>query len=591
MKRAYPALVILLSAIIVAGGWEAVHLLRARQREATAIAGVAPIPDLSRWPAELKQRILSESAAVGTVSDPSAPLARLAELYCANGFTSEGIRALDAIRMLEPRKARWPYLEADLHLRVAQRDAAERDLEATVELNPAYAPAWLRLGEMLREAGMDGRARECFRRALAAEPSSVRASCDLTSIQTQLGEGGPAATVGRLTELARAHPEIKEVHVMLAEYLETAHDPAAARERRLASACELDVSTEDPWLDELGAECFDSSRMMVRAIELRREGRFPEVEVLLLRVAHLAPSEPANPLGWDLLSNFYLKTGRPDKALTVLQAAVADFPDEPQMRLLLSRLLCDEQQPAAAVPVAREAIARWPDLGALYATLGRALQDSGESRAGADALMRALVLDPTLTEAQYELGTCLLALGNRAGAHSAFDKALAMRADYPEALFAIGKIELEAGDYESAEAHVSRLFAIDPDNAPARQLYSAWHMVKGQSACQDGYLDEAERQFNAGLALSPDFGPILKELGLLEFRRKEWSAAAQTLGRLVQVDSADQDGFMALGLVLGNLGRPDEAAGAFRRGLEAAEASGDQARAGEFRRLLGSRHE
>ena len=50
-----------LSAIIVVGGWEAAHLWSVRQRAAVAVAGVSPIPDLSRWPAELRQRILSES--------------------------------------------------------------------------------------------------------------------------------------------------------------------------------------------------------------------------------------------------------------------------------------------------------------------------------------------------------------------------------------------------------------------------------------------------------------------------------------------------------------------------------------------------
>ena len=588
MQPRYTILMGALSAIIVVGGWEAAHLWSVRQRAAVAVAGVSPIPDLSRWPAELRQRILSESSGVGAAKDPIEPLARLAELYCANGFTAEAARALDSLRRLQPRMARWPYLEADMRLRIAQKDAAKGDLEAAVALDPTYAPAWLRLGESLREAGVNDRARECFERALGAAPSSVRAQCDLVSLDAQVGGGGGLPS--RLGELERTHPEIKEVHEMQAEFLEAAHDQAgAARERRLASACELNMSTEDPWLDDLGAVCFDSSRMMVRAIELRREGRFPEVEKLLIRVEKLAPNEPANPLGWDLLSNFYLKTGRPEQALSTLRTAVSDFPDDPQMRLLLARLLCDEQQAAAAVPVAREAVARWPDQGDLRAALGRALRDSGDNLAGAQSLRDALRLDPTLTEAQYDLGTCLLELGDRAGAHTAFSRALAMRLNYPEALFAIGKIELEAGDFDSAEAHVSRLFTIDPDNAPARQLYAAWHLVKGQAAGQAGDLDEADRQFRAGLAMSPDLGPILKELGSLEARRGKWADASQFLEHYLQVEPTDPEGYLALGLALGKLGRTEDAMGAFRRGLEVAQHAGDQGRSDEFRRLLATR--
>lgn len=584
MNRGQLYAVAALLAVVLVGGASALRLWRARQRAAVAVAGVSPVADLSRWPSGLRTRVSQESAAVAGAADPAAALADLARLYCANGFGREALLALGALRSLEPKDPLWPYLKADQEVRTGMRQEAEGDLRASLALDPGYAPGWLKLGELLREDGSAAEARECFDRALAADPGSARAAFDLAAAQARPGGAPPKG----LVELARAHPEIKEVHVLEADCLDAASDPAgAARERRLAAACELDLPTGDPRLDALDSLCFDSNRMMVRAIELRREGRMPEVERLLKRVEELAPGEPANPLGWDLLSNFYLKTGRPAEARATLETAVADFPDEPQMRILLAKLLCDLQQPAEAAEVARRAIERWPRSGELHAALGRAHRDAGDGASGERELREALRLDPTQTEAQYDLGTCLLLLGDRAGAHAAFAKALAMRADFPEALFAIGKIELEAGDTAGAQVHVERLYALQPENPGARQLMAAWHLERARVAEQDGDLSEAGRQLDAAGAAAPEMTRVLREQGSLQARRGDWAGAAETLGRYVKAEPADPEGYLDLGSALQRSGRADEAAAVFRRGLEAAQRAGDEPAAAELQRRLG----
>jgi len=573
---------------IAAGLLSARLILRQRERAAIASAGVAAIPDLSRWPAELRQQIPLESSAVGGARSPLAPLARLAALYCANDFIPEAQQALGALRQLDPKNPRWPYLSADLRLRAGDQEGAEPALRATVERDARYAPAWIRLGELQTSLGALDRARESFEQAVGAEPRNVWAQYDSIFFEAQHGGGDP--TRARLAELERAHPDIKEVHELLADMLAAAHDPVgAAKERRLAAASELNLSTADPWVDDLAQYCFDSKRLIIRALEMRREGRFGEAETLLRKAVQLAPQEPANPLPWDVLSNFYLKTNRPAEARATLETAVADFPDEPQMPLLLTRLLCAEHQPHEAVAVIRGAVRRWPERGELHAALGRALSDASDHAAAEASLREALRLDSTLTEAQYVLGTCLLELGRRAAARAELEKALAMRPDYPEALYAIGRADLEAGDFADSQAYVARLYALNPDDPNAQYLSATWHLVKGLAVAEAGDLDEAGRQYRAGLAVSPEYGALLREAGSVEVQRGRLADAVETLGHYLRVEPADPRGYLLLGLALQKAGRPADANAVFQRGLGAAAKAGNQAVIDEFKSLLGGR--
>ncbi len=587
MQRRQILICVGLAAVIAGGALSAGFLWRHKERAAIAISGTAAAPDLSRWPVQLGEEISRQSSAVAHSRSPAEALAGLAELYCANGFTPEAEQAIAALRRLEPKNARWPYLEADLHLRDSDQEGAEKAFQAALELNPRYAPGWLRLGELQQGLAELDRARDSFARALAADPQGVWAQYDSIFFEAQHGGDADSAR-RRLAELALAHPDIKEVHELLADLLAAARDsPGAARERQLAAQSELNMGAADPWIDELTQRCFDSNRLVLRGIEMRREGRFGEAEALFRRAVELAPQVPANPLPWDLLSNFYLKMNRPAEARATLESAVAAFPDEPEMPLLLARLLCAEHKPQAAAAAARGAILRWPRRGDLHAALGRALDDAGDYAAAEKELRDALALDPALTEAQCNLGTCLIELGRADDARVELGKALSMRPDYPEALFALGSLDLEAGDFAAAEPYATKLWSLDPDDPNARLLLANWHLVKGLAAGNSGTLDEADSQFRAGLEVSPEHGPLLLAAGSLALQRGKPADAEEAFEHYVKVEPADPQGYRALGLVLQRLGRTADAAAAFRGGLGAAQKAGDQALVEEFKGLLG----
>lgn len=578
---------IILSVVAVAGllllsaaAWRVTRHLR------VAAAGVAALPDLSRWPPELKARLEQAStAARRTLFQPEA-LAQLAELYCANGYGAEGEQALAALRSLDPANALWPYLQADLRLRAGDEAGAEQALLATVERSARYAPAWLRLGELQAKRGAEALARKSFTAALASEPDSVRAQFSLIAFAVK--QDGTEAALQQLAELARRHPQIKDPHELLADLYAAAHDQARAQEQlQLAAESDLVMPTDDPWLDALDQLCYDSSKLMVRSVAMQREGRLAAAEAVLRRVAAQALLEPANPLVWELLSDLYLKREKPAEARATLEQAVATFPDEPEMQLLLARLLCREQQPEAAITVIERALARWPEQAQLHAARGMALRDAGRHEAAVAALREALRLDRTLTAVQYQLGASLLELNQRDAARESFRKTLAMRPDFPEALFALAALELDDGNAAAAEPLVFKVYALDPAEPNARQLVAAWHLLKGLASVQAGDLEDAHQHYASGLTIAPDYAVLLREAAALAEKRLEWSSAAATYTHYLQLKPTDTQAYLALGLAQQKTGQAAQAKASFARGLQLAQESGDQALLEKFRVLLG----
>lgn len=587
MRRRDLFLILGLLGVIATGGWAAWQVWQQQRTARIVRAAVPPLPDLSRWPPPLKSELARVDTALRTSRDAVRPLGELAVLYQVNGFMAEAATTLHALRRLEPQNPRWPYLLADLRLRTGDKAAAVNELETTLGLDPKYVPAWLRLGETREELGQIEAARASFERVRTLAPDDLRGAYALVALEA--AHGGASKDVDRkLAELLRTYPRIRQLHELRADVLRALGDRASAeRERRAAENCDLYLDTSDPWLDELLAHCFDSTRLIVRAAELGREGRFAEDEALLKRAAALAPYCEANPFLWEFLSNLYLKTNRPAEARAALEKAVADFPDEPRMPEMLAQLLRTLHAPDEAAGVMQQALAKWPRRGSLHAILGYARRDAGKADEAVTELREALRLDPTLTEARYNLGCALLDLGRRDAAHDVLAQTLAARPDYPEALFAYGALVLESANAAAAEPPIRRLNELRPDDPNARYLLASLDRLKGRDAEQAGDFDEAARQYEAGLAVVAEYPALLREAGTLALRREKPGEAAKYFERYVKLAGNDPRGYVALGMALQQAGRASEAAPVLETGLAVARKAGDQRTMTDIEGMLG----
>lgn len=578
MSRRQFILCLALFAIIVVAGTAAIRLWRQQERAATARAALPPLPNLTHWPEAMAADLQETVAAVRAAQEPREPLSRLAALFLMNGFEAEAMRTLGALQKIYPEDARWSYLLTDLHLRRGDKPAAERALEATVALDPMYAPAWIRLGDMRLERREIAGAEECYLQAAMNAPGDVRATFALIVFEAQHGQRTDPRR--HLEQLARDFPGIVELHDLLARLHAAAGDPVqAAQERRLAAKSRRHLGTEDPWRDELMKFCYDPDRLQRLAGRLAREQRLVEAEKLLKRAVRLAPDESAPRRA---LARFFEENGRVLEARRLLEEAVVECPDDPELPVLLARVLGLEHKPFDAAATMRAALQRWPQRGELHAALGRALRDAHEPTEAVTALREAIRLDPTQVEACYDLGFCLVGLGQREEGRALAEQARVMRPDYPEALLLLGRLALENGELEFAENLVMKLHGLQPDEPGSQLLFGALHLAKGDRAQKAGDLAEAARLYDAGLEVSPQFAPLLHEAALLATRRAEYLPAVTFLERYLQLEPKDLEAYGMLATSYREIAQPDLIERTLERGMEMARKLGQPAKAAEF---------
>jgi Flp pilus assembly protein TadD len=289
---------------------------------------------------------------------------------------------------------------------------------------------------------------------------------------------------------------------------------------------------------------------------------------------------------WDALYSVYEATGRPAEALQTLEQGVAKCPDDVNLRVQLSRLLCTQHRPEDAVTLLQTALQRWPASAPLHAALGFALSNAHKNEAAVAELREAIRLDFTLVDAHYNLAVGLLALGQSAEARAAAEQALTMRPDYIDAMLLLGMIEMQTGDVAAAEPTVNRLFTLRPEDPRVRPLFAGLQMYKGLAAQHAGKLDEAGKFYQTGLEAVPDYVPLLRAAGILAIKQSRFSDAVEIFRNYVRVEPKDPQGCLALGKALQGAGRMPEAREVFERGLHLAEAGGNAAQVEEFRQAL-----
>jgi thioredoxin-like negative regulator of GroEL len=226
------------------------------------------------------------------------------------------------------------------------RAAAERQLQAGLELDPRAEAVWLELGKIAARHAELEPALHAFERAESAAPSSPEA---------------PLA----LAELLQAHGHVERALAVLGRFAERSEQGSLpwlrarlelARARNDGTALAIAASA---WLDHAGGH---SELLQKLARELLARGQ----AVLAARVLSTLPPEACDPkllleaqleamrrdevelllrttppdaLGGPLaIAEAYLRIGKPQRALAALQEQSPAVEDEPQRRRLLEGL-------------------------------------------------------------------------------------------------------------------------------------------------------------------------------------------------------------------------------------------------------------
>jgi tetratricopeptide (TPR) repeat protein len=364
-----------------------------------------PLPDLAAVDPEVAEAVQEARRLV--IQKPSAASAwgRLGMVLRAHDFGPEANRCFQEAERLDPREARWPYVQG-LTLVLTEPEEGIRCLERAVErCGDSLSVPQLRLAEALLEQGRLDEAQSHLEQVLRREPENCRARLGLGRLAI-LRENWQAGLDQLEACLADEHAR-KLAYTLRAEAWARLGQPDRARtEQQRAAELPADQRWPDPFAEEVLALQRGLGARLIQADALARASRWAEATGLLKQTLTKYPqSIPA----WLRLGEAWRQQGQLDQAEEALQRAVQADP---------------------------EAAEAWFRLGCVQAL--------GRPREAADSFRRAIRLKPDHALAHFNLAHRLKELGDPAGAAEEFRAVLRCRPDYAPAQAALTAMEKEA---------------------------------------------------------------------------------------------------------------------------------------------------
>ncbi|MBN9519035.1 tetratricopeptide repeat protein [bacterium] len=258
----------------------------------------------------------------------------------------------------------------------------------------------------------------------------------------------------------------------------------------------------------------DPQAYLQLARALRRRGRFEEAGFALRRAGELGLPAPDGRREAALL---LAGQDWPPRAEGILQQAVKDHPDDPELLEAVSRAFAARGKWAAAEPLLTRLLARDPGNRDLQFRRGEVRMRLADFAGAVTDLRPVVEHDPGHFEARLYLANSLLGDARIAEARAELQTCRKLRPDRVEPLVGLARCELER------------------DEAAAARL-----------------LDEAA-------ALAPDNPLVLQEVAAIYLRSQRIDAAIAALVRLVGLDPENKQAHLNLAQAYLAAGRPDEA--------------------------------
>ncbi|MCD4754723.1 MAG: tetratricopeptide repeat protein [Deltaproteobacteria bacterium] len=202
-----------------------------------------------------------------------------------------------------------------------------------------------------------------------------------------------------------------------------------------------------------------------------------------------------------------------------------------------------------------------PDLTAEeYEKMGDRYRQQGNMDESFIQYNKALQLDPGKNGVRYKVGLLFLKRGLHDEALKEFQKILEKDADHVLAYEGIGQAFMQTGKYDEAEKNFHKALELNPD---------LWLSHNNLGMIYDRTLrfDDAIAHYEAAINIKPDEYILLNNLGLSYCLNGEYKKSAETLLKAIEAGSNPKNAkvYNNLGLVLGKLGRHEEALEAFKK--------------------------
>jgi tetratricopeptide (TPR) repeat protein len=421
-------------------------------RQATVLAALPPVPDLSTVPGMMRERIMDADTRARNRRHAQEGMAELAQLYHANGFLEEAAGCYAGLAALQPTEPRWPHLHATILAGYGDAGPAIALWRRVTELAPDYVPARIRLGDCLLKANRTDEASAAYEAVLKIEPAQAHALFGLARIDYEAERWDQARQRLEIVVNSTNYQLGYDLIVTLYERLGVQDRARAIRGRASASGAYRDPA--DPWLDGLVEYCFDPFRLTLHAGVLGRMGDRTTAQRLLERAIELVPNDVAARFQLGTLA---VEQGNAKLATEQLERCTMLAPDFADGWAHLSSLQAQQGNSVAAERTLAAGLKNCPQSPGLHLMRARNLRKAGRAEEAINEYLISARLRPNEPEAYLELGNTYIGLSREEEGIAQIRAALQAEPENPTALSILAYHAITRADESEAREWMGRV--------------------------------------------------------------------------------------------------------------------------------------
>lgn len=289
--------------------------------------------------------------------------------------------------------------------------------------------------------------------------------------------------------------------------------------------------------------------LYLRTVELAPEAWEPRLRLGLAfsrgsnprgALPHLEAASKARPGLFDTrfaLGSALADLGQSARALEELGTALQIEPNSTPARRRLASVLLAQGRYTAAVMQIERALASVPDETESLLLLGLAHSQNGHPERAVEPLERVIQSDPGHFTARFNLATAYAQDERFTVAIEHFREALRIDSEHVAARLAAAKAEINLGNFGRALAHIRVWEQTQPPVLDPFELL----ILRGVAQRGLGEFAAAEGNLREAVALSPNDGNALQELGLALAGQRKYESAREQLEKAKELSPDSQE--------------------------------------------------
>lgn len=332
-----------------------------------------PSADELKLSAPVRSRIQETLKQITEDSSDDKLFAALGALYWVNGPPQLAVKAYRRAQALNPKDARWPYLEGFSHEKAGDFKSAAEACARAFQLDSTFTRAEQRRGQLLTKVDPK-QAIEVMKACVARDATDALSMLGIGEALEQQGDA--AGALEWLRKALAAYPEFSVAHKAIARILEKQGDAAGAQQAQARAARGQPFPVQDivQW-EALVVGC-EINEMVRTAVMSAEQKNFADAERLIMMAMQIAPSsvEVRRAMaGVRLLQN------KPQEAISALTRILDEHPNDLSVRAQLGDLYTRAKRFDEALVEFRKVLEVVPNDSRVRMAMGQALMQAGKT--------------------------------------------------------------------------------------------------------------------------------------------------------------------------------------------------------------------